>query len=138
MFYINKEDYQKILNHAVMELPNEACGLLGGYEEAGKRIVTEVYLLKNIENSREHFSMEPKEQFTAVKDMRSKGWQLLGSFHSHPETSAAPSKEDIRLAYDENLSYLILSLIEVIPILKAFRIKNGVAQEEKIEISEET
>ena len=30
-------------------------------------------------------SMDPKEQFAAVKDMRSKGRQLLGNFHFHPK-----------------------------------------------------
>lgn len=137
MLILKEEDYRKLLNYAVAELPNEACGLLGGYEEAGKRIVTDVYLLQNIENSREHYFMEPREQFAAVRDMRSRGRCLLGSFHSHPETPAAPSKEDIRLAFDENISYLILSFMEESPVLKAFRIKKGVAREEDIQISEE-
>ena len=42
--------------------------------------------------------------------MRSHGWQLLGNFHSHPETPARPSEEDKRLVFDTSLSYLILSL----------------------------
>ncbi len=134
MIILNRQDYQKILNHAAAELPNEACGLLGGYEDGENRIVTNVYLLRNVDESAEHFSMDPKEQFEAVKDMRSKGRQLLGNFHSHPKTPAMPSKEDIRLALDENLSYLILSLKEEKPVLKVFRIKNGVAEEKLIVI----
>lgn len=134
MIILKKEDYQKILNHAAAELPNEACGLLGGCEDGENRIVTNVYLLRNADESAEHFSMDPKEQFAAVKDMRSKGRQLLGNFHSHPKTPATPSKEDIRLALDENLSYLILSLKKEKPVLKAFRIKNGVAEEKLIVI----
>lgn len=133
MIILNREEYQKILNHAAAELPNEACGLLGGYEEEGKRIVTDVYLLRNADESTEHFSMDPQEQFAAVKDMRSKGRQLLGNFHSHPRTPAVPSKEDVRLAFDENLSYLIVSLMEEgKPVLNSFHIKKGEVTKEEI------
>ncbi|MBO5522160.1 MAG: M67 family metallopeptidase [Roseburia sp.] len=136
MIILKEEDYQKILNHAAAELPNEACGLLGGYEEEGKRIVTDVYLLRNADESAEHFSMDPQEQFAAVKDMRSKGRQLLGNFHSHPRTPAAPSKEDVRLAFDEKLSYLIVSLMEEgKPVLNSFHIKKGEVTKEELEIT---
>ena len=38
-----------MLEHAKAGLPNEACGLLDGYEENGNQIVTDVYLLRNVE-----------------------------------------------------------------------------------------
>jgi proteasome lid subunit RPN8/RPN11 len=131
---LNKSDYDKIYKHAVDGLPNEACGLLGGYEEDGKHVVTDVYLLTNIDASREHFSMDPKEQLAAVKDIRSKGKQLLGNFHSHPESPSRPSKEDIRLAYDSKIHYLILSLMEEDnPVLNSFHIeKDEVTKEELV------
>ena len=44
--------------------------------------------------------MDPKEQLKAIKDMRANGLTPLGNWHSHPETPARPSQEDIRLAYD--------------------------------------
>lgn len=135
MIILKKEDYQKILNHAAAELPNEACGLLGGYEDGEKRVVTDVYLLRNVDESAEHFSMDPKEQFAAVKDMRSKGRQLLGNFHSHPKTPAMPSREDIRLAFDSKMSYLVLSLMEEKnPVFNSFHIEWGEATREEMEI----
>ena len=67
--------------------------------------------------------MDPKEQLDAVKDMRSHGLTLIGNFHSHPESPSRPSEEDKKLAYDPNLEYLILSLMEAEnPVLKAFEI----------------
>ncbi len=136
MLILKQEDYQKILEHARTGLPNEACGLLGGYtNEDGSQVITDVYLLRNMDESREHFSMDPKEQFAAVKDIRSKGRELLGNFHSHPESPSRPSEEDIRLAYDSKIHYLILSLMEEgNPVLNSFHIEKGAVTKETLEI----
>lgn len=136
MFQLKKEDFEKIYRHALEGLPNEACGLLGGYEEKGDQIVTDVYLLRNVDESREHFSMDPAEQLAAVKDIRAKGRQLLGNFHSHPESPSRPSQEDIRLAFDSRLHYLILSLMEEgNPVLNSFHIEKGNVEKEDLTIS---
>lgn len=136
MLILKQEDYQKILEHARTGLPNEACGLLGGYtKEDGSQVITDVYLLRNVDESREHFSMDPKEQFAAIKDIRSKGRELLGNFHSHPESPSRPSEEDIRLAYDSKIHYLILSLMEEgNPVLNSFHIEKGAVTKETLEI----
>lgn len=136
MLILKQENYQKILEHAKTGLPNEACGLLGGYtKEDGSQVITDVYLLRNVDESREHFSMDPKEQFAAVKDIRSKGRELLGNFHSHPESPSRPSEEDIRLAYDSKIHYLILSLMEEgNPVLNSFHIEKGAVTKETLEI----
>ena len=135
MLQINKEDYQKIVDHAIQGLPNEACGLIGGVAEEGVKVVKEVYLLRNVDESNEHFSMDPAEQLKVVKDLRSKGYVLFGNFHSHPESPARPSEEDKRLAYDPKASYLILSLQErEKPVLKAFNIIGGEVTQEPIEL----
>ena len=70
-----------------------------------------MYLLTNIDESNEHFSMDPKEQLSAIKDIRQNGYQMIGNFHSHPESPSRPSEEDKRLAFDPNIEYLILSLM---------------------------
>lgn len=133
MLYLKKEDYEKILAHCKEGLPNEACGLIGGTIEGDKRSIQKVYLLTNIDQSNEHFSMDPKEQLAAVKDMRANGLKLLGNFHSHPESPSRPSEEDKRLAYDSKVNYLILSLMDLEnPVFNAFRIdeEKNVTKEE--------
>ena len=138
MIILSKQQYQSILEHSMGCLPNEACGLIGGKLNEDKKTIDKVYTLTNIDNSNEHFSMDPKEQFEAVKDMRNVGLELLGNFHSHPESPARPSEEDKRLAFDPNASYMILSLIDVTnPVLKSFKIANGTAVEEIIFIEED-
>lgn len=123
MLKLKKTDYDSMLEHCRKGLPNESCGLLAGIVEGDVKTVTKVYLLTNIDESNEHFSMDPKEQLAAVKDTRSNGWTLLGNFHSHPESPSRPSEEDKRLAYDSSMEYLILSLEDrEHPVLKAFGI----------------
>ncbi len=123
MIKLKKSDFEKMLRHAESELPNEACGLIAGKTDGEDKIVEEVYLLTNIDKSNEHFSLDPKEQLTAIKDMRSKGYVPLGNWHSHPESPSRPSDEDKRLAFDSKASYMILSLMErEKPVLNSFRI----------------
>lgn len=133
MITLSKEDYEKIVSHSKKELPKEACGLLAGIIENGNKIIKKVYLLTNIDQSKEHFSLEPKEQFIAVKDMRAKGYEPLGNWHSHPNTPAIPSKEDIRLAYDSSASYMILSLMERDAlVLNSFQIEGNQVEKEEV------
>lgn len=123
MLILKKDDYNTMLKHCVSGLPNEACGLIAGHKDGETKTVKKVYLLTNTDASREHFSMDPKEQLAAVKDARLNGLELLGNFHSHPESPSRPSEEDKRLAYDYTSEYLILSLMDMEnPVLYAFHI----------------
>lgn len=135
MLYMSKEDYEKILNHCKEGLPNESCGLIGGTVEGNDKCIKKVYLLTNLDASNEHFSMNPKEQFEAVKDMRANGYKLLGNFHSHPESPSRPSEEDKRLAYDSKASYMILSLMDAgNPVLNSFHIEGNESTKEELVI----
>ena len=136
MIILENSQFDKIVNYCKSGLPNESCGLLSGIIEGNKKIIKKVYFLTNIDASPEHFSMEPKEQFAVVKDMRANNFVMLGNFHSHPNSPARMSDEDKRLAFDTNLSYLILSLMNDEPILKSFNIgKDKIVNEEEIVIS---
>ncbi|SCY79124.1 Proteasome lid subunit RPN8/RPN11, contains Jab1/MPN metalloenzyme (JAMM) motif [Lachnospiraceae bacterium XBB2008] len=122
---IKRSDVDEMIRHALSERPDEACGLIAGRDpEDGTRVIEKVYLLTNTDHTNEHFSIDPKEQLKAVKDMRANGMVPLGNWHSHPETPSRPSEEDIRLANDSRASYLILSLEnEDAPVLNAFCIE---------------
>jgi [CysO sulfur-carrier protein]-S-L-cysteine hydrolase len=130
MITIKKDIINQIFSHAKSELPNEACGYLAGTNG----VVTLAYNLTNIDHSPEHFSFDPAEQFKTVKDARNKGLEILANYHSHPSTPARPSVEDIRLAYDPNISYVIISLANSEPGIKSFKIKDGKVDSEDIKI----
>ena len=131
MIRIPAHIYNGIVAQAYAELPNEACGLLVGTENG----VVKQHVLTNIDHSPEHFSFDPAEQFQVFRSARSEGLNIIANYHSHPETPSRPSVEDIRLAYDPNILYLIVSLAAEIPVLKAFSIQNGISTEVEIEIN---
>lgn len=118
-----------LVAHAREGFPHEVCGILGGNEGT----VSAIYRMTNADASAEHFSMEPKEQFAVVKDMRSKGISMQAIYHSHPETPARPSEEDIRLALTPGVSYVIASLADPAnPVVRSFRIEEGTVAPEEI------
>ncbi len=99
---------ENIIEHSKKDYPLEACGYLVGEGS----VVHTIIPMKNIDQSREHFMFEPKEQFEALRKARSLGLRLIGTYHSHPDTPARMSAEDIRLANDPSLYYCIYSVAE--------------------------
>jgi [CysO sulfur-carrier protein]-S-L-cysteine hydrolase len=114
-----------IIQQALAELPNEACGLLAGKGN----VVENQYAMTNIDSSPEHFSFDPAQQFQALRSARAADLKIIANYHSHPSTPSRPSQEDIRLAYDPDILYLIVSLALETPVLKAFRIQDGTSAE---------
>lgn len=98
--------FQQMVAQAKAIAPIEVCGILAG----GNGKVEKLYKMTNVDNSNTHFMMEPREQFATAKDIRSAGLEMLAIYHSHPETPARPSAEDIRLALTPNVIYVIVSL----------------------------
>ena len=134
MISMTKKDYELILEHAKSCVPEEACGLIAGVKNGGDKEIKKVYILTNIDHSNEHFSLDPKEQLAAVKDMRANGLVPLGNWHSHPSSPSRPSDEDIKLAYDPNASYMIMSLMAENPVINSFHIEGGQVTKEDLRI----
>lgn len=132
---ITPDAYRSILTQAQSDAPIESCGYALGIEDGEGLLITENYQLTNIDHSAEHFSLDPKEQFAAIKYARQHGLKVVGNWHSHPASPSRPSEEDKRLAFDPNAYYLIFSLSPDVsgqpyvetgaPVLNAFRIVDG-------------
>lgn len=132
MIQIPRSIVEGIVLQARAELPNEACGLLAGKgTEAQKR-----FGMTNADASPEHFTFLPAEQFQVLRAARSEGLDIIANYHSHPVTPARPSEEDIKLAFDPNILYIIVSLAAAEPVVKAFHIRQGVVENVPVEILE--
>lgn len=128
MLQIRNEIITSLIENAIKNAPIEACGYLAEKDN----VIGTILPLTNIDNSEEHFSFDPKEQFDSVRKIRAEGMKLRAVYHSHPASPARPSEEDIRLAYDPNISYVIVSLYNNEKTVKSYIIKNGIVQEEEI------
>ena len=134
MITMSKNDYEIILKHARENLPEEACGLIAGSEDENGRLIEKVYYLTNVDHAEDNFTLDPKEQLSAIKDMRANGLKPLGNWHSHPSSPSRPSQEDIKLAFDSNASYMIISFMAENPVLNSFHIENGQVEKEDLRI----
>jgi proteasome lid subunit RPN8/RPN11 len=131
MLQIPKNIHDDLIAHAREGFPLEVCGILGGTGES----VSAIYPTTNTDASNEHFMMDPREQFAVVKDLRAKGLAMLAIYHSHPESPARPSQEDIKLALTPGVSYIIISLADPQqPVVKSYKIDQGKVTPEDMEV----
>ncbi|UCH86243.1 MAG: M67 family metallopeptidase [Dehalococcoidia bacterium] len=132
VFTIEKHYIDDMIAHARREAPIECCGVLGGKD--GR--VLKLYQATNAEQSRYCYNIEPQELFRINQECEENGWQFLAIYHSHPDSAAYPSPTDVRLAalWPESLYFIVSLLSPENPEVRAFRIRDGVVTEEKIEI----
>lgn len=119
---------EEMVSYCMEGYPNEACGILAGKDG----VVSNIYRMKNIENSPVSYMMDPSEQFKVMREMRSEGLLMLAIFHSHPGASAYPSAKDVNLAFYDDVVYIIISLAENVPVVKGFLIREGRIEEVNI------
>jgi proteasome lid subunit RPN8/RPN11 len=117
MIQIKQDLVDQIIDHAQRVDPIEACGYLAGKGD----VVLKMYPMTNIDHSPEHFSLDPLEQLKVRKEARRDGMDIIAVYHSHPASPARPSDEDIRLAHDPDIIYVIVSLASDEPVLKAYK-----------------
>ncbi len=123
---LTREQMERIKAQAQAEAPNECCGVLLGHGD----IVEEVFPGRNVhETPRIRYTMHPEDLFRVDRLQNERGWDLVGIYHSHPETKAEPSATDKALSMYPDARYLIVSLRDPThPEVRAWRIvekRNG-------------
>lgn len=133
MIRIPKDFFEKVLGHLKEVYPNEGCGLLSG--RRGE--VLKIFPMRNVEVSPVSFLMDSREELSVFRKMREENLELLGIYHSHPTSEAYPSEKDRALAFDGDVFYVIASLKDPEnPLTRAFWIKGGKIEEDKIQLAE--
>jgi proteasome lid subunit RPN8/RPN11 len=131
MITVTHPQLERILAHAKQAEPAECCGLIGG---AASR-VTSIYPLHNVAaDTNVSYEAAPDDLFAAQRQMRERGEELLGIYHSHPRSAEpAPSETDVRLAYYPQAVYFIIGLGGSQPVARAFRISEREERWEQVE-----
>ena len=118
---IRQNVLDRIVAHAVEDLPNECCGLLLGNAE----IVEDVARARNVKRSRTKFQVEPADHFAAIRRARASGLEIVGAYHSHPSGPSGPSEIDRARLTDPAMFHVIVSLAHGTRTVRAFRIADG-------------
>jgi len=114
MISISEQLLGNIREHGVRDYPYECCGLLLGRFEADTKLVNETYPISNAREEsakRNRFLIEPAELMRGEKYARSKELEVVGFYHSHPDSPARPSQYDLEHAWP-TYSYIIVSTSE--------------------------
>jgi len=116
MIRIDEKNIEAISAHAEQDYPHECGGMLIGHFDFQNGIKTVVETFE-LENSREEEARHnrvlilPKDVLRAEKYARERKLDVIGYYHSHPESPAVPSQYDLDHALPV-WSYVIASVIE--------------------------
>jgi [CysO sulfur-carrier protein]-S-L-cysteine hydrolase len=119
-----------MVGHCYDGLPYEACGLLGGDPVTAK--ATLCYPAGNAAASARVYTVEPRDYLKADRDAEGRGLELVGVFHSHTHTDAYPSQTDVAQAPDPGWHYVLVSLRDIAPVVRSYRIVDGKISEESV------
>ena len=113
-----------MLAHAVVELPNEACGVLSGSLAEGRAIT--FHPTRNSEESPLRYNVDPADLMRVTFEIDDAGMDIVGIFHSHVGSPAVPSETDRRLAFYPDAFYVLAGLSDrERPEVRAWRIVDG-------------
>ena len=112
MIIIGRESTEEIRAHGARDYPYECCGLLiGKFEADGRKNVLETFAISNAREEaakRNRFLIQPEELLRGEKYARDKKLDVVGFYHSHPDSPAVPSQYDLEHAWPQ-YSYIIVS-----------------------------
>lgn len=91
---ISQELIDEMVAHALADLPNECCGMVGGRDGEASVVIPVV----NSAASPLRFEMDPQGQYDALMAIEGEGGELLAIYHSHTKSAAYPSQTDVNQA----------------------------------------
>jgi len=127
---------QAIVEHARAEYPNEACGVIVGSApaaEGGEPLRWEP--VRNAAASPYRYEIDPDDLLRLTLATEEAGEEFWAIVHSHVASPARPSPTDIGLAFYPDALYVLVSLLELPPEIRAWRILDGEVHEVELLVS---
>ncbi len=142
MIELSADMKREMVEHALREYPNEACGLLAGApvnvdgnDDTRAVAAVSFYPMVNADASPVTYRLDPKEQLKVFNEVDAQGLDLVGIFHSHTHSDAVPSETDRRQAFYPDAHYLLVSLSDRSnPVLRGYTIRDGEIREQEVRI----
>jgi proteasome lid subunit RPN8/RPN11 len=111
-----------MIGHARADAPRECCGLLIGCDG----LIDEYIPVPNIDpDPTRRYLLDPAGHVAILRQLRGSAREIVGCYHSHPHSPAAPSESDRAEAYYPDFTWIIVSLEGPEPDVAAFRIAAG-------------
>jgi proteasome lid subunit RPN8/RPN11 len=127
---------QQIIDAARADVPNETVGLLVG--EAGWTTgarPTRYVRMANAAASPYRYLLDPDEQLRVMLEIDDADEVVWGIVHSHVASEAVPSVTDVGLAFYPDSLYLICSLAEAVPVVRAWSVRGGEVSEVSLAVA---
>ena len=104
--------YDEIRRHGEETYPYECCGALLGRVEGDTRMVSATVRCRNTraDSASDRYEIDPAEAVRIQRDARTRGLDIIGFYHSHPDHPAYWSPTDLAEAYWLGCSYVITSI----------------------------
>jgi [CysO sulfur-carrier protein]-S-L-cysteine hydrolase len=135
MLTIARALYEKIIEHARTDHPDEACGVIAGPE--GSDTPTRYIPMQNAERSPTFYRFDSMEQLKVWREMDNRDEEAVVVYHSHTATPAYPSRTDISYASEPQAHYVLVSTRhESETEFRSYHIIDGVVTEEPVQIAE--
>ena len=112
---LNQAQKDLLQEHATKYASSESCAMLLGVQNEQQWNVKEVFLTRNADtNSEETFTISPEDLLYGYKLAEEKHMELVGIFHSHPNSAATPSNTDRKfMKLNGNIPWIIFSGINI-------------------------
>jgi [CysO sulfur-carrier protein]-S-L-cysteine hydrolase len=132
MITLQSSHREQIFASAHEATPAECCGLIGGVADGTAK---SIYSLRNVAADKVvSYEAAPEDLFSAQRQMRERGEELIAIYHSHPRSAEpAPSETDVRLAFYPQAVYFIVGLAGPHPVMRAFQISEREERWERVE-----
>jgi len=104
-----QKEKNKLVTHAISEQPSESCAMLFGKKIGDNWNVKEVFLTQNIDDSQTNFTISPEELLKGYQIAEKNQLEVVGIFHSHPNSDAIPSNTDKKFMQNNPVPWIIFS-----------------------------
>ena len=121
-----QKEKDKLVTHAISEQPSESCAMLFGKKIGDNWNVKEVFLTQNIDDSQTNFTISPEELLKGYQIAEKNQLEVVGIFHSHPNSDAIPSNTDKKFMQNNPVPWIIFSGVN--NDLKAYLLDSGVIE----------
>ena len=106
---LTQKEKDKLITHAIEQQPNESCAMLLGEKIDDAWNVKEVFLTENIDKSQTNFTISPEELLKGYQLAEKMHLELVGVFHSHPNSDTVPSSTDKKFMQNNPVPWIIFS-----------------------------